>query len=202
MELGFRRVVPQVLQMRSDKRTTGKAEAQQVAPADESGLLRDWRETASELSNIDKVMEELREELRRFEVRRKMIATKEASMRRLLADQGIQLNTDLKEAERAGTQQLPTSAVSAPHVFSLDEDADQSPTSLNGADRAGSSPSSMEDWEHGLEVLNSVGSRDRAAKLRAHMLVASTKQAPSKPVARAQMDAVELLQTAIASRCQ
>lgn len=198
--------------MCSDKRITAKVETQQAAPADESGLLRDWRETASELSNIDRVMDELREELRRFEARRKMVASKEASMRRLLVDQGVQLSLGSEEAERVGAQQLPNSAISAPHVFSLDPDADRSPTSLNGTDHAGSSPSSMEDWEQGLEALNSVGSRDRAAKLRAHMLMATSKQAPgkqatskqapTKQAARTQMDAVELLQTAIASRCQ
>lgn len=194
--------------MCSDGQTTATPETRQTLIADESALLREWRQTASELSNVDRVMEDLREELQRFENRRKMIASKEASMRRRLEEQGVQLEAGSEEADPLGARHLPLNVVgasgplSAPHVFSLDADADESPSSLNGADSAGSSSSSMEDWEQGLEALNSIGSRDRAAKLRAHMLLAATKQSPNKAVARGHLDAVELLQSAIATRCQ
>merc|ERR1712107_557687 len=82
----------------------------------------------------------------------------------------------------------------------LIEEGDDSPRSSDGEDSTGCSSSSMEDWEQGLEALNSIGSRDRAAKLRAHMLLAATKRSPTKPAARAQLDAVELLQSVVAAR--
>merc|ERR1719215_276757 len=127
-------------------------------------------------------------------------------MRHRLIEEGVQLEAGLKEAEPVGAARVlvksvrPGGPLIAPLVFSLDAEGDDSPRSSDGEDSTGCSSSSMEDWEQGLEALNSIGSRDRAAKLRAHMLQAATKRSPTKPAARAQLDAVELLQSVVAAR--
>mmetsp|Transcript_135505 Transcript_135505/g.342814 ORF Transcript_135505/g.342814 Transcript_135505/m.342814 type:complete len:203 (+) Transcript_135505:98-706(+) len=197
------------------------------ASVGDEGLLLDWRRAASELRSIESVMEELREELRGFEVRRKMIASKEVSLRRRLIDHGVEaVDLGLQEEEEEDADRPDDAARTTPSspgggagagagaaapkataaVFCMDDGEvcqSRSPDSAKSTGRDTSPASSMEDWEQGLEVFNTVGSRDRAAKLRAHMLLATTKQSPTKQQAATRhMDAVELLHTALASRCQ
>mmetsp|Transcript_9851 Transcript_9851/g.26567 ORF Transcript_9851/g.26567 Transcript_9851/m.26567 type:complete len:87 (+) Transcript_9851:107-367(+) len=78
------------------------------ASVGDEGLLLDWRRAASELRSIESVMEELREELRGFEVRRSMIASKEVSMRRRLIDNGVEaVDLKLQEEEKKEEEASP-----------------------------------------------------------------------------------------------
>mmetsp|Transcript_113727 Transcript_113727/g.367999 ORF Transcript_113727/g.367999 Transcript_113727/m.367999 type:complete len:162 (+) Transcript_113727:84-569(+) len=134
--------------------------------ADAEGRAQQWRQARAELEDVDRAVEDLQEELRRFQMRRKVLAEREAALR---AGAG-QVEADQEKKQ----------AAAEPRFFSLaEDDAERSPCSTEGdAEDRGSSTSSMEDWEVGLEALNSMGSRDRGANLRAHMLMASTKKPP------------------------
>mmetsp|Transcript_54316 Transcript_54316/g.137724 ORF Transcript_54316/g.137724 Transcript_54316/m.137724 type:complete len:200 (+) Transcript_54316:78-677(+) len=153
--------------------------------ADAEGRAQQWRQARAELEDVDRVVEELQEELCRFQMRRRVLADREASLRtRLEAGDAAGKCAKQRKACIAAAKAKELAA-SEPRIFSLaeEDDAERSPGStVDDFEDGGSSTSSMEDWEAGLEALNSVGSRDRAANLRAFMLVASAKQAAPKKV--------------------
>eukprot|EP00435_Cladocopium_sp_Y103_P059609 s352_g21.t1 len=60
-----------------------------------------------------------------------------------------------------------------PVIFNLDDDGAGLPKLTR--------PTSLEDWEQGLEMLNTAQTRDRQASLRAHWLL-SGKNAANSPV--------------------
>lgn len=164
-----------------------------AAESSEQELRRQLREAAAELSDVDTVIEELQEELRQFQVRRSAIAGREAALRQRADSlalgcpvKGITLSADADipatpadgPAPSAGSpapSQTSTSASSPapsqtssspePMTFSLDDDA--------AAETA--SDGSMDDWEQGLDILINAGKPDRAAKLKAHWLMAAAR---------------------------
>eukprot|EP00928_Gymnodinium_smaydae_P077054 TRINITY_DN60199_c0_g1_i1.p2 TRINITY_DN60199_c0_g1~~TRINITY_DN60199_c0_g1_i1.p2 ORF type:complete len:159 (+),score=35.71 TRINITY_DN60199_c0_g1_i1:48-524(+) len=149
------------------KEADGKAEDAEVqleaSKLGDDALLAEWRQAEADLNDIDSVIGELREEIRRFEVRREVIARKKEALRARFT---------LHSAAGLATPDGSTTASEAspsvePLVFNLD---DANPI-LN--DR----PPSIEDWEHGLEILATAGAtRDRAANLRAHWMMSSSRE--------------------------
>uniref|UniRef100_A0A7S2VMW6 Uncharacterized protein n=1 Tax=Zooxanthella nutricula TaxID=1333877 RepID=A0A7S2VMW6_9DINO len=146
-----------------------------AAQSDEGqDLLRRWRRSAAELSQVDRVLEELQEEVKRFEVRKRIIASDEARLREHVLSKGLAL---VNEISPPAAKAAPLVGAS-PAVFSLSAPEDGSPGSTSIGDDGDSSPGSScaaDEWEQGLEVLNVAESRDRAAKLRAHCMKAANK---------------------------
>lgn len=168
----------------------GGAASELVAKAQE--LRRQLREAASELSDVDTTIAELQEELQQFQVRRAVIARKEASLREQVETLGLEKGNAHCQ-QRSGEQSTPkpkaapldsktstpdsktsTTASSEPITFSLDDDAGVNLETLesHGAAEQGAS---MDDWEQGLEILSNMGSRDRAARLRARWMMSTSR---------------------------
>eukprot|EP00434_Breviolum_minutum_P037597 symbB.v1.2.033342.t1/scaffold4128.1/size44272/2 len=134
--------------------------------------LEEWQQTVAELKQVDHTIEELREELRQFEVRRNLIAGREALLRQRLAAAGQVLTPTGVEVASTGSGPASEASPSRePIIFNLDDDA-----GLPKLTR----PTSLEDWEQGLEMLNTAQTRDRQASLRAHWLL-SGKNAANSP---------------------
>lgn len=134
--------------------------------------VEEWQQTVDELKQVDQTIEELREELRQFEVRRNLIAGREALLRQRLAAMG-QVLTPTGAASTRGSDASEASPSREPVIFNLDDDGAGLPKLTR--------PTSLEDWEQGLEMLNTAQTRDRQASLRAHWLL-SGKNAANSPV--------------------
>lgn len=154
--------------------------------SNDKALLDEWHQAISEKEEVSRVIEELKEELKRFEQHREMVAEREAALRRSLAGRGVdpcaaQPEEEVLACEARGWEtpqsgeRKAESQSRAPLVFRVDS------SGLSGAlDSAsgGASPTEQDwetDWEKGLAILNGVGAKDRHAKLRAHCFRTSTK---------------------------
>ncbi|CAK9003601.1 Serine/threonine-protein kinase Nek10 [Durusdinium trenchii] len=130
----------------------------------------EWQQAVDELKQVDQTIEELREELKQFELRRTLIASREALLRQRLAAAG-KVVTPVEAASTRGSDASEASPTREPVIFNLDDE---------GASTKLQRPSSLEDWEQGLEMLNTAQTRDRQASLRAHWLL-SGKNAANSP---------------------
>mmetsp|Transcript_94177 Transcript_94177/g.177153 ORF Transcript_94177/g.177153 Transcript_94177/m.177153 type:complete len:173 (-) Transcript_94177:221-739(-) len=159
--------------------------AVEAGPADVSGtessestsVNAEWRKSVEELQRIDGVIEELREEIQQFEHRREVIAHREATLRQRLTDLGrpppvekaetSPSKTALAESSTTASESSQPGSVTGPMLFELDG---------GGRMNSGSRPSSLEDWEQGLELIEKAGStKDRAAALRMHWMMSSNR---------------------------
>mmetsp|Transcript_6381 Transcript_6381/g.11667 ORF Transcript_6381/g.11667 Transcript_6381/m.11667 type:complete len:157 (-) Transcript_6381:52-522(-) len=152
-----------------------------MAKAEEEPSLEEWQRAVADLKQVDQTIEELREELRQFEIRRGKIAGREALLRQRLAAAGQDVATpagaqaESTKSTFGGASEAPSEASPSrePVMFNLDDDAGYPKITR---------PTSLEDWEHGLEMLSTAGqTRDRAASLRAHMLINGGKNAGNSP---------------------
>ncbi|CAE7222656.1 NEK10 [Symbiodinium sp. CCMP2456] len=155
-----------------------------LAMAEEEASVEDWRGAVAELKQVDQTIEELRQELRQFEIRRGIIANREALLRQRLAAAGQVVtppagtNESTKSTFGGASDEAPSEASPSrePVMFNIDDDAGYPKITR---------PTSLEDWEQGLEMLNAAGqTRDRAASLRAHWLMNGGKTSGNSPVRR------------------
>ncbi|CAK9012641.1 unnamed protein product [Durusdinium trenchii] len=124
----------------------------------------EWQQAVDELKQAS---ERSWVELKQFELRRTLIASREALLRQRLAAAGKAGGA----ASTRGSDASEASPTREPVIFNLDDE---------GASTKLQRPSSLEDWEQGLEMLNTAQTRDRQASLRAHWLL-SGKNAANSP---------------------
>eukprot|EP00438_Fugacium_kawagutii_P006849 Skav210203 [mRNA] locus=scaffold3141:34356:52856:+ [translate_table: standard] len=121
--------------------------------------VEEWQQTVDELKQVNQTIEELKEELQQFEARRNLIANREALLRQRLAARGQVLTpTGAASTRGSDASEAEASPSREPIIFNLDDDGAALPKLTR--------PTSLEDWEQGLEMLNTAQTRDRQASLR------------------------------------